>query len=292
MYWRIFVAFSRVAFSVHISKMSEELGERERYLELAKLAECAELFEDMRGFLKKVIELNPVLSEDTRTFFMTAYKNLVGARRLSWHTVYSLEKREQDERKRRVMTDYRKKIKKLVHEICDEVLCLLKEQLLSTLPTVDDAVCKEDGRVVTKNGTELADKIELVYVRAFYYKMRADYLRYKVEVAVDDDRRGELEQIAEDAYMAALAEAKLLGGANAVVLGLALNLSVFYYEIRRNSLDACSVAKKAYDVALSELDTIPDEHYKETVSLMEVLRDNLQLWTTEDGDDLENSNVM
>ena len=77
-----------------------------------------------------------------------------------------------------------------------------------------------------------------------------------------------------------------------MVLGLALNLSVFYYEIRRNSLDACSVAKKAYDVALSELDTIPDEHYKETVSLMEVLRDNLQLWTTEDGDDLENSNVM
>ena len=47
-------------------------------------------------------------------------------------------------------------------------------------------------------------------------------------------------------------------------LGLALNFSVFYYEILNSPENACSLAKKAFDEAIAELDTPNEESYKDS----------------------------
>lgn len=71
-------------------------------------------------------------------------------------------------------------------------------------------------------------------------------------------------------------------------LGLALNFSVFYYEILNSPERACRLAKTAFDDAIAELDTLSEDSYKDSTLIMQLLRDNLTLWTTEmpgDGDD-------
>ncbi len=64
-------------------------------------------------------------------------------------------------------------------------------------------------------------------------------------------------------------------------LGLALNFSVFYYEVMNQPNQACSLAKKAFDEAISDLDSLGEDSYKDSALIMQLLRDNLTLWTSE-----------
>ena len=65
-------------------------------------------------------------------------------------------------------------------------------------------------------------------------------------------------------------------------LGLALNFSVFYYEILNSPDRACHLAKQAFDDAIAELDSLSEESYRDSTLIMQLLRDNLTLWTSSD----------
>ena len=70
-------------------------------------------------------------------------------------------------------------------------------------------------------------------------------------------------------------------------LGLALNFSVFYYEILNSPDRACHLAKQAFDDAIAELDSLSEESYRDSTLIMQLLRDNLTLWTSSDGNEAE-----
>jgi len=70
-------------------------------------------------------------------------------------------------------------------------------------------------------------------------------------------------------------------------LGLALNFSVFYYEILNSPDRACHLAKQAFDDAIAELDSLSEESYRDSTLIMQLLRDNLTLWTSSDGNEPE-----
>ena len=66
-----------------------------------------------------------------------------------------------------------------------------------------------------------------------------------------------------------------------------MNFSVFYYEILNSPDRACHLAKRAFDVAIAELDSLSEESYRDSTLIMQLLRDNLTLWTQPDGNEAE-----
>merc|ERR1719445_2247213 len=111
--------------------------------------------------------------------------------------------------------------------------------------------------------------------------MKGDYHRYLAEVALGDARAPILSN-AQESYKSAFDIAgQEMPPTHPIRLGLALNYSVFYYEILNDPEQACSLAKTAFDDAIAELDTLSEESYKDSTLIMQLLRDNLTLWTTD-----------
>jgi len=78
-----------------------------------------------------------------------------------------------------------------------------------------------------------------------------------------------------------IADEKGLASTHPIRLGLALNFSVFYYEICNEQDKACALAKKAFDAAIGDLDSTSEDSYKDSTLIMQLLRDNLTLWTAD-----------
>merc|ERR1711881_471748 len=111
--------------------------------------------------------------------------------------------------------------------------------------------------------------------KVFFYKMKGDYHRYHAEVAEGESER----EAARSAYQNAweLAQSSLRN-THPVRLGLALNFSVFYYEILKQPEAGCELAKTAFDEAVENLEQCDENEYKESTLIMQLLRDNLTLW--------------
>ena len=130
-----------------------------------------------------------------------------------------------------------------------------------------------------QNPLDIALLRYLIYLIVFGRK--GDYYRYLTEIMQGDERK-EPAGKALEAYKAAKEVASNLTPTHPIGLGLALNFSVFYYEILEAPDEACRLAKTAFDGAVSELDPTGNEsHYKESTLIMQLLRDNLTLWTSE-----------
>ncbi|PPD67628.1 hypothetical protein GOBAR_DD35493 [Gossypium barbadense] len=121
--------------------------------------------------------------------------------------------------------------------------------------------------------------------KVFYLKMKGDYHRYLAEFKTGAERK-EAAESTLTAYKSAqdIANAEL-APTHPIRLGLALNFSVFYYEILNSPDRACNLAKQAFDEAIAELDTLGEESYKDSTLIMQLLRDNLTLWTSDLQDD-------
>merc|ERR1711924_353914 len=123
--------------------------------------------------------------------------------------------------------------------------------------------------------------------KVFYLKMKGDYHRYLAEFQTNEQRKEAAEctllayKAAQDIALADLAPT------HPICLGLALNFSVFYYEILNSPERAFHLAKQAFDEGIAELDTLGEESYKDSTLIMQLLRDNLTLWTS-DMQDQEN----
>lgn len=104
---------------------------------------------------------------------------------------------------------------------------------------------------------------------------KGDYHRYLAEFATADKRKSSADKSLE-AYKNATEVAQTdLAPTHPIRLGLALNFSVFYYEILNSPDQACHLAKQAFDDAIAELDTLSEESYKDSTLIMQLLRDNL-----------------
>ncbi|XP_076452757.1 14-3-3 protein epsilon-like [Babylonia areolata] len=232
------------------------MADREDNVYQAKLAEQAERYDEMVESMKKVAQLDVEMTVEERNLLSVAYKNVIGARRASWRILSSLEQKEDKaEDKKQVNKDYRCHIEEELKNICNDVLQILDKHLIPN----------------AANGES----------KVFYYKMKGDYHRYLAEFATGNDRK----EAAENSLVAYKAASDIamteLPPTHPIRLGLALNFSVFYYEILNSPDRACRLAKAAFDDAIAELDTLSEESYKDSTLIMQLLRDNLTLWTSD-----------
>jgi 14-3-3 protein epsilon len=246
------VHFLSYSLTSHIKTM-----DRESLVYKAKLAEQAERFDEMVSDMKDVARQPQELTVEERNLLSVAYKNVIGSRRASWRVVTSIEQKG-DPEKMTIIKDYKAKIESELVGICNDILSIIEESLIP-------------------NSTSEEAKV-------FYYKMKGDYHRYLSEFQTGDTRK-ESAGAALDAYQAASGIASSdLPPTHPIRLGLALNFSVFYYEILNSPDKACQIAKQAFDDAIAELDTLNEESYKDSTLIMQLLRDNLTLWTSDQAD--------
>jgi len=235
---------------------------REGKVYLAKLAEQAERYDEMATYMKDVAKRPDELSVEERNLLSVAYKNAVGSRRASWRIVSSVEQKEQSKgnsENRDLAQTYRIQVEKELDNICQEILDLLK--------LLDDRKNDENGES-----------------NVFFKKMEGDYYRYIAEYKSDAERPRAAEK-AKQCYEKAMEVAKSdLLVTHPIRLGLALNFSVFYYEVLNNPEEACKMARTAFEEAIAELDNVSEESYKDSTLIMQLLRDNLTLWTSDASD--------
>ncbi|KAF8021405.1 hypothetical protein BT93_G1749 [Corymbia citriodora subsp. variegata] len=237
--------------------MSSE-KEREAHVYMAKLAEQAERYDEMVECMKKVAKLDLDLTVEERNLLSVGYKNVIGARRASWRIMSSIEQKEEskgNDHNVKLVRDYRQKVEEELSKICKDILSIIDKHLIPSSNAGEATV--------------------------FYYKMKGDYYRYLAEFKIDQERKEAAEQSLKG-YEAASSTANTeLPSTHPIRLGLALNFSVFYYEIMNSPERACHLAKQAFDEAIAELDTLSEESYKDSTLIMQLLRDNLTLWTSD-----------
>merc|ERR1712217_757451 len=101
-------------------------------------------------------------------------------------------------------------------------------------------------------------------------------------MGTEGDKKTAAAESARVAYSDAQAVAeKDLAVTHPIRLGLALNFSVFQYEVLQNPDEACKMARTAFEDAIAELDNVAEDSYKDPTLIMQLLRDNLTLWTSD-----------
>jgi len=231
---------------------------RDKDVYFAKLAEQAERYDEMADYMEKVGKAPDELSVEERNLLSVAYKNAVGSRRAAWRIITSVEQKEKtkgNEENAKFAKEYCSKVEAELDKICNTILGLL------------------DGNLIAKasNGES----------KVFYQKMKADYYRYQAEYA-NGDGKSKAAEAARLAYEEAQKVAeKDLAVTHPIRLGLALNFSVFQYEVLSNPDEACKMARTAFEDAIAELDNVAEDSYKDSTLIMQLLRDNLTLWTSD-----------
>lgn len=220
------------------------------------------MVDEMSKVAKETSSDTGELSVEERNLLSVAFKNVIGARRAAWRIISSIEQKEENsgnDKNASVNREYRQRIESELTNICQDILDLLDHHLISSAQSGESKV--------------------------FYYKMKGDYYRYLSEFS-SDSQREESAQMSLEAYKSATSIAYSdLAPTHPIRLGLALNFSVFYYEILNHPELACNLAKQAFDDAIAELDSLTEDSYKDSTLIMQLLRDNLTLWTSDMPDD-------
>ena len=208
--------------------------------------------------MKTVGSLGEELSVEERNLLSVAYKNAVGSRRAAWRIITSVEQKEKskgNESQAKFAREYCTKVESELQKICDTILSLLDKNLIGKASSGESKV--------------------------FYQKMKADYYRYIAEFT-ESDAKSKAAESARQAYEEATKVAeKDLAVTHPIRLGLVLNYSVFQYEVLQNPDEACKMARTAFEDAIAELDNVAEDSYKDSTLIMQLLRDNLTLWTSD-----------
>jgi 14-3-3 protein epsilon len=226
---------------------------------MARVAEQAERFEDMVEFLKPILrEKGGDFSVEERNLLSVGFKNLIGGKRTAIRTISAIEQNPKYAKFGGALGDYKKKIEEELYKDCQNIINMIKNDAMKSQQEAEG--------------------------KAFFLKMIGDYYRYMAESA-SGDKLNQARDGALQHYKEAEQIARELPACNPIKLGLALNYSVFYYEVMQDNKQACQLAETALQEAMNKIDDVDEETFRDAKSIIELLKENLTLWKEEEGGD-------
>ena len=210
----------------------------------------------MVEFLKPILrEKGGDFSVEERNLLSVGFKNLIGGKRTAIRTISAIEQNPKYQKFGGALGDYKKKIEGELQQDCQNIINMIKNDAMKTQQEAEG--------------------------RAFFLKMVGDYFRYMAESAAGD-KLGQARDGALQHYKEAEAAGRELQACNPIKLGLALNFSVFYYEVMQDNKQACTLAETALQEAMNKIDDVDEETFRDAKSIIELLKENLSLWKEEE----------
>jgi 14-3-3 protein epsilon len=244
------------SLSIHpMKKFCPLMSERDNLLFIAQVLDQTNRNEEMVSLMKRVVDLNPVLSTDERNLLSVAYKNIVTIHRSGLRILSAVGDHDDG-----TATPWR------IAQIAG-----IRERISSELK----AACLD---LINMVGGTLIPACSDDESRMFFEKLRADYYRYMCEATSGDDLT-EITIQARKSYEDAIEIAKgALPPASPGYLGLVLDYTVFLFEVVRNRAEAIELAQKTYSECSSLVDSNSEEIYSEATILLQILREKITNW--------------
>lgn len=175
---------------------------------MARVAEQAERFDDMVLYLQAVVNSKKEdFTTEERNLLSVGFKNQIGSKRTAIRTISAIEQNPKYSKFNEALGQYKKKIEQELYDQCISIVGIVKDTCMGVASTDE--------------------------TKSFFYKMIGDYYRYVAECAQGDQldvvKNGALEN-----YKLASTSSSSLNACNPIRLGLALNFSVFHYEVMNN----------------------------------------------------------
>jgi 14-3-3 protein epsilon len=243
------------------------MADYEKLLYLARITEQAERHDETIKYMEEVVKMKKEdLTIEERNLLSAAYKNCVSSRRSAWRSIYGIEIKEKNNNSKHLglVSDLKTILEKELTELCQRMLNLIDNYLLKKTIPVESKV--------------------------FYLKMKGDYYRYLAEFN-SGDSHSKVANNSLIAYKEANDLSNQLSCTNPIKLGLALNFSVFYYEVMNDPATACSIANHAFQEGIQQLEKIEDDQYKDSTTILQLLKENIDMWSVDLAQDQGDENV-
>lgn len=233
------------------------MNEMEELSSLAQVAEIAERFEDAAKYMEDLIKKKKEdLTKEEKNIFYNSNKYIINSKRCALRTTNILEEKEKKHSTQYIpiVTNYKNILESEINDISKNIINIINNYLLKKT---------------------LSDESKV-----FYLKMKADYCRYICEIININENQIYVEE-SEKCYKEANDLVQNFPWTNPIRLGLSLNYSVFYYEIKKNVNQAIKIAKEAIKGAKKQFDKIKEEEDKDGGVTLQTLKENVLIWEKE-----------
>ena len=228
------------------------MNELEELSSLAQVALIAERYFDASKYIEELIKKKKEdLTKEEKNIFYKSFKYVVNSKRSAWLSINYLEEKEKNDERMEIIKNYKNILEKDISDICKNVITLINNFLIS--------------------------KTVLDESKMFFLKMKGDYYRYLCEFKTLNENKNYLDE-SEKNYKNAIELSQNISWVSGIKLGLYLNYSVFFYEVKKDAKKAIQIAKEAIKSAKKYSDKIKEEEDKDAEITVQILKENINYW--------------
>ena len=238
---------------------------------LAKICLKLENFEDSLRYVDEMAKLKEgEFSLEEREIFVSAYKNFISHKRAAWRKLYKKENKLMTEKNKNsnIITEIKKKYEEIIFKANEKLIYIINTHIFPKIKSVDG--------------------------KTFFLKVKADHYRYMAEISFGPELKNH-RQNSYKFYKEAFSNSLLLNPLNTIRLGVALNYSVFFYDVLSNTIQSIMIATSSLNEALKEMklyddEGLQDEKLKDALDIIKIIKDNVHQWSKETSEELDLEN--
>lgn len=240
----------------HKKKRQKMNDERKQCIFLANTLGQCERYAEMISYMKRAIDLNPILTYEERNILVNGYKSSISPKRQGLRNIFQRE-----------MNDG---MKDLSEETQNEIKAIKKQITTELVQQCEEIIDLINDKLIPSN----TDPEAIVS----FNKLKGDYYRYICE-ATEGNERLVATKRGTECYESALQTSKFsLQQFTPTALVLILNYTVFLYEICDKKDLAIRMAREMVSLTSPLLEQNSARSIQEARTILDLLNNNINLW--------------